>query len=80
VIHFLCLIVGEAVGELDARLEMVADGSVPGREGIVYYLRDQRVRGVLLWNIFGKVDEARALPSDPKVVSADSVRGRIVKP
>ena len=70
----------EAVGELDARLEIVADWSVPGREGILYYLRDQRVRGVLLWNIFGKVDEARALLSDPQPVSADSVRGRIAKP
>lgn len=70
----------EAVGELDARLERVADWSIPGREGIVYYLRDQRVRGVLLWNIFGKVDEARALLSDARAVTAESVRGRIAKP
>ena len=70
----------EAVGEIDARLEIVADWSVPGREGIVYYLRDRRVRGVLLWNIFGKVDEARALLSDSHAVSAESVRGRIARP
>jgi NADPH-dependent 2,4-dienoyl-CoA reductase/sulfur reductase-like enzyme len=70
----------EAVGELDARLELVADWSVAGREGIVYYLRDQRVRGVLLWNIFGKVDEARALLLDPSAVTAASVRGRIALP
>ena len=70
----------EAVGELDARLERVADWSVSGREGIVYYLRDQRVRGVLLWNIFGKLDEARALLSDPRAITAESVRGRIARP
>ena len=69
----------EAVGELDARLEIVADWSESRREGVVYYLRDQRVRGVLLWNIFGKVDEARALLSDPQPVTAESVRGRIAK-
>lgn len=70
----------EAVGELDARLERVADWSIPGREGILYYLRDQRVRGVLLWNIFGKVDEARALLSDARAVTAESMRGRIARP
>ena len=70
----------EAVGELDARLEIVGDWSPAAREGIVYYLRDRRVRGVLLWNVFGKVDEARALLSDPQPVSAESVRGRIARP
>ena len=70
----------EAVGELDARHEIVADWFVPGREGVHYYLRDQRVRGVLLWNVFGRVDEARALLSDTRPVSADSVRGRIGRP
>ena len=70
----------EAVGQLDARLEIVGDWSGTGREGIVYYLRDQRVRGVLLWNVFGKLDEARALLSDPRPVTAASVRGRIARP
>jgi 3-phenylpropionate/trans-cinnamate dioxygenase ferredoxin reductase component len=70
----------EAVGELDARLEIVGDWSPAGREGIVYYLRDRRVRGVLLWKVFGKLDEARALLSDPQPVSAESVRGRIARP
>jgi len=70
----------EAVGELDARLEIVRDWSPAGREGIVYYLRDRRVRGVLLWNVYGKLDEARALLSDPQPVSAESVRGRIARP
>lgn len=51
----------EAVGELDARLDMVADWQEPYRKGVVYYLRDGRVRGVLLWDIWGKVDEARQL-------------------
>ena len=67
----------EAVGELDARLEMVADWAEPRRKGVVYYLRDHRVRGVLLWNVFGKVDEARALLFDPRPVTPDALRGRI---
>jgi NADPH-dependent 2,4-dienoyl-CoA reductase/sulfur reductase-like enzyme len=51
----------EAVGRLDARLETVVRWKIPFREGIVYYLEDDRVRGVLLWGIFGQVDAARAL-------------------
>lgn len=51
----------EAVGELDARLDIAADWKVPHREGTVYYQRDGRVRGVLLWNVWGQVDAAREL-------------------
>ncbi len=51
----------EAVGELDSTLEAVSSWKVSFREGVVYYLRDGRVRGVLLWGIFGQVDAARQL-------------------
>jgi len=33
----------------------------PFREGVVYYVEGDRVRGVLLWGVFGQVDAARAL-------------------
>jgi NADPH-dependent 2,4-dienoyl-CoA reductase/sulfur reductase-like enzyme len=51
----------EAVGELDAQLDIVADWKVPHREGVIYYRRDGAVRGVLLWNVWGQVDAARDL-------------------
>lgn len=51
----------EAVGELDSRLEIVEDWETKFRKGVIYYLRNNRVRGVLLWNTFGLVDAARAL-------------------
>jgi len=28
---------------------------------VVYYLKDGKVRGVLLWNTWGQVDNARAI-------------------
>ncbi len=55
----------EAVGELDPRLETVSDWKEPFKEGVIYYLKEGRVRGVLLWGIFGKVDAARALIGKP---------------
>jgi 3-phenylpropionate/trans-cinnamate dioxygenase ferredoxin reductase subunit len=52
----------EAVGELDSRLETLTELGELGEKGIVYYLDgDRRPRGVLLWNQFGRVDEAREL-------------------
>jgi 3-phenylpropionate/trans-cinnamate dioxygenase ferredoxin reductase subunit len=68
----------EAVGEVDARLETVADWKTPFREGVVYYLREGRVRGVLLWNVWGQVDAARALIAAPGPFKPADLAGRIV--
>ena len=51
----------EAVGVLDARLDMVQDWHDGLRAGVVYYLSDKKVVGVLLWNTWGLVDAAREL-------------------
>jgi NADPH-dependent 2,4-dienoyl-CoA reductase/sulfur reductase-like enzyme len=67
----------EAVGELDARLEVFADWKEPFREGVVYYLSDARVRGVLLWNVWGQVDAARGLLAAAARVQPHDLRGRI---
>jgi NADPH-dependent 2,4-dienoyl-CoA reductase/sulfur reductase-like enzyme len=67
----------EAVGEVDSRLETVADWKRPYREGVVYYLRDGRVRGVLLWNVWDQVDSARKLIAEAGPFSAGDLRGRL---
>jgi NADPH-dependent 2,4-dienoyl-CoA reductase/sulfur reductase-like enzyme len=67
----------EAVGELDSRLDVFADWKEPLREGVVYYLRDGQVRGVLLWNVWGQVDVARHLLTAATRVRPDDLRGRI---
>lgn len=67
----------EAVGEVDARLETVADWKEPYREGVVYYLRDGRVRGVLLWNVWEQVNAARKLIAEAGPFRADDLRGRL---
>ncbi|MGO9269274.1 MAG: NAD(P)/FAD-dependent oxidoreductase [Terriglobia bacterium] len=67
----------EAVGELDPHLETVADWKEEHREGVVYYLREGRVRGVLLWNVWGQVDAARRLINGPGTFRAADLKGRI---
>lgn len=67
----------EAVGELDARLDMVADWKEPFREGVLYYLRDGRVRGVLLWNVWEQLDAARRLIAEPGPLQPNDLIGRL---
>jgi 3-phenylpropionate/trans-cinnamate dioxygenase ferredoxin reductase component len=51
----------EAVGLVDSRLDAVEEWQEPNRKGVVTYLEDGRPRGVLLWNVWDKVDDAREL-------------------
>lgn len=71
----------EAVGETSSRLDMVEDwkGGEIGT-GVVYYLRSGQVRGVLLWNVWDSVDQARELIAETAatpVADPGSLRGRI---
>jgi 3-phenylpropionate/trans-cinnamate dioxygenase ferredoxin reductase component len=67
----------EAVGQVDALLDVVADWREPHREGVLYYLRDGRVRGVLLWNVCGQVESARRLIAEPGPFRPEDLRGRL---
>ena len=67
----------EAIGEIDSRLEIVEDWEEKFRKGIIYYLKNNCVRGVLLWNTFGLVDVARKLIMSRQQVSARDVAAQI---
>jgi NADPH-dependent 2,4-dienoyl-CoA reductase/sulfur reductase-like enzyme len=67
----------EAVGDVDSRLETVSDWKEPFREGVVYYLADGRVRGVLLWNVWGQVEAARALMANKGPFTAHELAKRL---
>jgi NADPH-dependent 2,4-dienoyl-CoA reductase/sulfur reductase-like enzyme len=52
----------EAVGRLDSRYQLVEDWKETSyKKGVVYYLDSGHLRGVLLWNVWDKVDAARDL-------------------
>jgi 3-phenylpropionate/trans-cinnamate dioxygenase ferredoxin reductase component len=67
----------EAVGEVDSRLETFADWKRPNEEGVVYYLKNRRVRGVLLWNVWGQVNAARDLIAESGPFTAKDLEGRL---
>jgi len=67
----------EAVGELDSSLDIVEDWQEPFRKGVIYYLRDGRVRGVLLWNTWGQVAAATQLIAEKSPQDRETLLGRI---
>ena len=67
----------EAVGELDSSMDIVEDWKEPFRKGVIYYLRDGRVRGVLLWNTWGQVAAATGLIAEKAVHTSETLMGRI---
>jgi len=67
----------EAVGEMSSKMEIFSDWEEPFKKGVVYYLDDGRVRGVLLWNVWEKVDDARALMMEKGPFKTEDLKGRI---
>lgn len=67
----------EAVGEVSSSLEVVPDWQEENKKGVLYYLKDGNIAGVMLCNIWDKVDEARALIRKKETVSAESLKGLI---
>ncbi len=60
----------EGVGELWARLGTELIWVEPGREGVVFYLSDDVIRGVLMVNMEDRLEWARALIREAKPTTA----------
>jgi 3-phenylpropionate/trans-cinnamate dioxygenase ferredoxin reductase subunit len=58
-------------------METVVDWMEPFKKGVVYYLADGRVRGVLLWNVWDSVPKARLLIAEPGPFTATDLKGRL---
>lgn len=67
----------EAVGEINSKLEVITDWQEPFKKGVIYYLEDQRVRGVLLWNVWEQVENARALLKESGPFTPSELKSRI---
>lgn len=67
----------EATGEVDARLDTFADWQKGNDTGVIYYLRDGVVRGVMMCNVWDKIETARALIREGKTMTSDKLHGLI---
>jgi 3-phenylpropionate/trans-cinnamate dioxygenase ferredoxin reductase component len=68
----------EAVGEVDPKLDTFCDWQEENRKGVIYYLRDKKVRGVMMCNVWDKVSAARALLLKGEPMSTADLESAIV--
>ena len=67
----------EAVGEVDSRLETFADWQKENDTGVIYYLKDGKVSGVMMCNVWEKVGAARDLIRKGGPITKEGLRGLI---
>ncbi|MCX7919424.1 MAG: NAD(P)/FAD-dependent oxidoreductase [bacterium] len=67
----------EAVGEINSTLETFADWQEVNHTGVIYYLQDNIVRGVMLCNVWDKVEQARELIRKAERVTPEKLVGLI---
>jgi len=67
----------EAVGEVDSQLETFADWQKENDTGVIYYLKEGKVRGAMMCNVWDKVEAARELIRKDVRVSKERLRGLI---
>lgn len=67
----------EAIGLIDSRFEIIEDWKEKYHKGVLYYMNEGRVSGVILWNVWDKVDEARKILGLPAPVRKSDLIGKI---
>ena len=67
----------EAVGETSSKMENISDWQEKFQKGTIYYLEEGSVRGVVLWNFWKQVGNARALMMEKGPFKAEDLMGRL---
>ncbi len=68
----------QALGEITPEMEYVEDWIEPRRQGVQYFLREKRVRGVALWSMpYAGLDQARELIAAPGPFEPSDLIGAI---
>lgn len=67
----------EAVGDVNPELDVIEDWQKEYDTGVIYFLKDSKVRGAMMCNVWDKVPAARELIIGGQQVTADELRGAI---
>jgi len=65
----------EALGGLNKDAQIVEDWIEPYQKGAIVYLDEQKVRGAIFWNLWGKVDQGREIIAAGKTYTPDAIKG-----
>ncbi len=67
----------EAVGEVNSSLDTFADWRKENEKGVIYYLKENKIRGAMMCDVWDKVDEARRLIREGKTFRPGELKGLI---
>ncbi len=67
----------EAVGEVDSRLDTFLDWQEENKSGVIYYLKNEKVRGAMMCNVWDKVEAARNMIKRGKKATPEYLTGAI---
>lgn len=67
----------EAVGLLNNQFEIIEDWQTKHEKGVLYYLQNDQLVGVLLWNVWDKIEHAREMIMQNKVNDPKQLIGKI---
>jgi NADPH-dependent 2,4-dienoyl-CoA reductase/sulfur reductase-like enzyme len=65
----------EALGDLHKDARIVEDWIEPYKKGAIVYLEDNKVRGAIFWNLWGKVDQGREVIAAGESFPGDAIKG-----
>jgi 3-phenylpropionate/trans-cinnamate dioxygenase ferredoxin reductase component len=67
----------EAVGDINSQLQTIMDWKKEFDTGVVYYLENDIVNGIMLCNVWDKVDAAREIIRSREKIKPESLRGAL---
>lgn len=67
----------EAIGEIDSTMETVEDWQDLNRIGAIYYLKEGKLKGAVLWGIWHQIDKIREMIASKKEFSRESLLGSV---
>ncbi len=69
----------EAVGDFDPSLEVLTIWQEPHEKGLIAYMDANELKGVVLWNVWGKVDAARELIASDRAITREDLQDRLLE-
>lgn len=67
----------EAIGELSKNHEIVSDWIEPFKKGTIYYLEEGKIRGIIFWNQWDRVDHGRQIIREGKTYTKSELKNLI---
>jgi len=65
----------EAVGDMNKDFTIFEDWVEEFKKGTIFYLDDGKIRGLIFWNLWGKVDKGRQVISEGKTYQKSDLKG-----